>query len=191
MKKLFILFVTALLAGCAGTMPKQADFDIDIGNQNAGRYPPAVSATVIGRDDRSEPYVIDYDAAGESRTKISSRIPPRIQLQESLERGLRRQGLKLREGADTAIVVEVKELLAKVTRPGMLYTAKVSTRLRLLVDNHGSRLTLDYNRETDSDSLTRPKVLDLELMINEQLSDIIQKILRDDRVRTAIVGGQE
>jgi uncharacterized lipoprotein YajG len=191
MKKITILLLTALLSACVGSMPKQADLVIETGNPRADVYPPTVNANVIGRDDRSEPYVIVYDEGKEQTTKLLSRTPVHIQMKETLENGLRRQGLNLRDGADIAVVVVIKKLLARVTRPGTLYTAKAISHIRLLVENKGSTLTLDYNRETKSDSLTRPKVLDLEMMLNDQLSDITKKILDDDRVRAAIMDGRE
>jgi len=70
----------------------------------------------------------------------------------------------------------------------MLYTTKARTGLQLIVNKNGNTLTLDYNHEATKDSLTRPKVLDLEMMLNDQLADIVTKILADNRVRTAITG---
>lgn len=188
MKKMGVVLLVMILAGCATTMPNMADLDITVARQQPATYPASLKVTLIGRDVRTKPAVIVYQLAGEPAVSLVSRLPIRELVQEGLARGLKQQGLNLVDQSDIAVVVKVKELLARVTKPGMLYSAVVRTRLRLVVGNGGSTLTLDFNREATKESLTRPEVLDLELMINNQLSDIVNKILSDDRVKQAIEG---
>jgi len=188
MKKLIVFIVAVSLFGCAGTMPEKADLNIEIARQAAGVYPSSLDASVIGRDRRAEPYIISYQVDNKPEKNIISRVPPQVLVKESLIHGLRQQGLSQGDRSGIAMVVVVKELLAKVTKPGMLYTTKARTGLQLIVNKNGNTLTLDYNHEATKDSLTRPKVLDLEMMLNDQLADIVTKILADNRVRTAITG---
>lgn len=188
MKKFLAVLVALILFGCAGTMPEKADLTIEIANQTQRIYPASLKANIIGRDQRSERYTILYQVGNEPAVKLQSRVPPQELTKESLERGLRQQGLDLRERANIAVVIVIKKLLAKVTRANMLYSANVRTHLQLIVGNGGSTLTLDFDREAKKDSLTRPNVLDLEMMLNDQLSDILKKILADNRVQSAIKG---
>jgi hypothetical protein len=60
--------------------------------------------------------------------------------------------------------------------------------VELTVDNNKNVLTLDYNREAKKESMTRPKVLFLEAMLNKHLTDIVTKMLEDHRIRDAIKG---
>ena len=189
MKKLVVfLSVVMILAGCAGTMPDKADLYIEVAGQSAGVYPPSLEASVVGRDERTDPYIIMYNTDKDSIAMLVSRVPPQVMVKDSLAQGLRAQGLSRGDRSDITISVVVQELQAKVTKPGALYTAKARTRLQLVIGNRGSVLTLDYNREANKESVLRPKVLDLETMLNNQLSDIVTKILEDPRVRTAIKG---
>ncbi len=188
MKKLMVVLVGLVLFGCAGTMPEKADLTIEVANQTQRVYPASLKVNIIGRDRRSERYTILYQVDNEPAVTLQNRVPPQDLIKESLEHGLRQQGLNLRARANISVVIVVKELLAKVTRLNMLYSTKVRTHLQIIVGNGGSTLTLDYDREANKDSLSRPKVLDLEMMLNDQLSGILKKILADNRVRTAIKG---
>ena len=59
MKKLVVLLsVVMILAGCAGTMPDKADLYLEVAGQPAGVYPPSLEASVVGRDGRTDPYII-------------------------------------------------------------------------------------------------------------------------------------
>ena len=189
MKKLVVLLsVMMILAGCAGTMPDKADLYIEVAGQPAGVYPPSLEASVVGRDMRTDPYIIMYETDRDSIAMLVSRVPPQVMVKDSLAQGLRAQGLSRGDRSNITISVVIQELQAKVTKPGALYTTKARTRLQLVIGNNGTSLTLDYNREANKESVLRPKVLDLETMLNGQLSDIVAKILDDPRVRTAIKG---
>ena len=189
MKRLMILLsVAMILTGCAGTMPDRADLFIEVPGQSTGVYPPSLEASVVGRDRRSDLPVIVYDTDRDSMAALTSRVPPQVLVKDSLAQGLRAQGLGRGDRSNITISVVIRELQARVTKPGALYTAEARTRLQIIIGNNGTSLTLDYNRGASQDSITRPKVLDLETMLNDQLSDIVTKILEDPRVRAAIKG---
>jgi uncharacterized lipoprotein YajG len=186
MKKLVFVFIAMILAGCAGTMPEKADLNIEIGNQSGGIYPASLNITVLGQDKRPDPHIITFKTDKDPATILASRIPPENLLKESLAHGFRQQGLARTDRSAITATVVIRELLVKVTRPGAMYAAKANTRLQFIVNNNGNILTLEFNRESSKDTLARPKLLDLEMMLNEQLSEIVTKILADERVRTAI-----
>jgi uncharacterized lipoprotein YajG len=189
MKKLpVIIFLAMVLAGCAGTMPEKADLNIEVTDQAAGVYPSSLQVSVVGRDNRADPSIIVYNMANEAPTALASRIPPQVLVKDSLAQGLRQQGLSRGDRSNITVSVVIKELQAKVTKPGALYTSHARTRLELTIGNKRNVLALDYNREAKKESMTRPKVLFLETMLNEQLTDIVTKMLEDHRVQDAIKG---
>jgi uncharacterized lipoprotein YajG len=188
MKKLVLVFIVMILAGCAGTMPEKADLNIEIANQLTEVYPTSLDISVVGQDKRADPHIIVFKVDDGTATTVTSRVPPQILLKESLAHGLREQGLKQGNRSNITATIVIKELLAKVTKPGVLYSTKASTRLQLIVNTNKGVLTLEYERDASKDSMTKPKLLYLETMLNEQLTDILTKILADDRVRSAIKG---
>jgi uncharacterized lipoprotein YajG len=186
MKNFLFVMISMILAGCAGTMPEKADLNIEIAHQPGGIYPSTINIMVIGQDKRSDPNIIIFKTDRDPATVLASRIPVENLLKEGLAQGFRQQGLAKSDRSAITATVVIKELLVKVTKPGALYTAKAYTRLQFIVNNNGNILTLEYNRDSTRDSLTRPKLLDLEVMLNNQLAEIVTKILEDERVRTAI-----
>jgi uncharacterized lipoprotein YajG len=182
------LSIAVILTGCAGTMPEKAELNIEVADQSAGVYPSSLQVSVVGRDNRADPYIIIYNLDKEATTMLPSRVPPQVLVKDSLAQGLRQQGLSRGDRSNITVSVVLKELQAKVSKPGALYTSHARTRLELTIGNNGNVLTLDYNREARKESMTRPKVLFLETMLNEQLTDIVIKILEDQRVRMAIKG---
>lgn len=186
MKKLVSLFIAMILAGCAVSLPDKADLNVEIANQSGGIYPASLDVNVIGQDKRPDPHIILFKMDKEPVTALDSRIPPQNLLKESLAHGFRQQGLGRSERSGITATVVIKELQVRVTRAGALYAAVANTSLQFIVNNNGNILTLEFNRKSKQDSMTRPKILDLEMMLNEQLSDVVTKILADDRVRTAI-----
>jgi uncharacterized lipoprotein YajG len=186
MKKLVSLFIVMILAGCAGSLPDKADLNIEIGKQSGGIYPASLDVNVIGQDKRPDSHIIIFKMDKEPATTLDSRIPPQNLLKESLAHGFLQQGLGLSQRSGVTATGIIKELQVRVTRTGALYAAVANTSLQLIINNNGNILTLEFNRKSKQDSMTRPKVLDLEMMLNEQLSDVVTKIMVDDRVRTAI-----
>jgi uncharacterized lipoprotein YajG len=189
MKKLVVfIFMAMVLTSCAGTMPEKADLNIEVADQSAGVYPSSLQVSVVGRDNRADPYIIIYNLDREATTMLESRVPPQVLVKDSLAQGLRQQGLNRGDRSNITVSVVIKELQAKVTKPGALYATHARTRLELTIGNNGNVLTLEFNREASKESMTRPKVLFLETMLNEQLTDIVVKMLEDHRVRAAIKG---
>ena len=189
MKKLVVfIFMAMVLTGCAGTMPEKADLNIEVADQSAGVYPSSLQISVVGQDNRADPYIIIYNLDKEATTMLESRVPPQVLVKDSLAQGFRQQGLSRGDRSNITVSVVLKELQAKVTKPGALYTSHARTRLDLIIGNNGNVLTLEYNREASKESMTRPKVLFLETMLNEQLTEIVVKMLEDHRVQAAIKG---
>ncbi len=187
MKRLLIFFMVATLFGCAAPIPQKVDLDIETARQTQKVYPASLAVNIIGQDQRAEPWVIFYQVKKDPAIKIASRVPPQLLVRDSLYHGLHQQGVSRGDGSGIEMVVVIKDLLAKVSKPGLLYVTKAKTHLQLVVGNNGSTLTLDYNREDTKKTITRPEILDLEMQLNNQLTDIIRKMLVDKRIRTALM----
>ena len=189
MKKLLLILITVVLSGCAGTMPNKTNLNPVLADQPAGVYPPGIVISVEGKDDRFEKSVVSYTFKNEPAVLVNQ-VAPQILMTERLADGFSQQGL-LRGGQTPVVVtIAVEELMVTVgkTKSGLLYKAEAKSRLRLTINNRGSVLTKDYNREASKETATKPAIRDLEEMLNVQLSDVIEKILGDGQVREAIRG---
>jgi uncharacterized lipoprotein YajG len=188
LQRLAVALVAIVLSGCAGAMPGKADLMVDTANQAEGVYPASLDVIVIGRDKRPDPSVILYDMEDEQPQRIANRVPPHILVKESLVQGLRQQGLQMDERANISITVLINDLQAKVTKPHTLYVSQAKTRLQVIVGHLGNIVTLEYNREANKESLTRPGIPALEEMLDDQLTETITRILSDQRFQVAIKG---
>jgi uncharacterized lipoprotein YajG len=121
MKKLVVLiFMAVALTGCAGTMPDKADLILEVADQSAGVYPSSLEVSVVGRDKRADPYSIIYNLDNEATSMLPCRVPPQVLVKDSLAQGLRQQGLSRGDRSNITVSVVIKELQAKVTKPGAL-----------------------------------------------------------------------
>ncbi len=189
MKKLLFILIAVVLSGCAGTLPNKTNLNPVLADQPAGVYPPGVVISVEGKDDRLEKSVISYTFKNEPAT-LFNQVAPQILMAERLADGFSQQGLQRGGQTPVVVTIAVEGLMVTVgkTKSGLLYKAEAKSRLRLTINNRGSVLTKDYNREASKETATKPAIRDLEEMLNVQLSDVIEKILGDGQVREAIRG---
>ena len=180
MKKLLFILIAVVLSGCAGTMPNKTNLNPVLADQPAGVYQPGIVISVEGKDDRFEKSVVSYTFKNEPASLVNQ-VAPQILMAERLADGFSQQGLL--RGGQTPVLVTIGK-----TKSGLLYKAEAKSRLRLTINNRGSVLTKDYNREASKETATKPAIRDLEEMLNVQLSDVIEKILGDGQVREAIRG---
>lgn len=151
-------------------------------------YSHGTSATLNGRDSRKESTVVHYQLGGRVEEKIDNLTAPHILIEEQLEKGYIEQGLLISGNSPVHIEFDLKELLVSVTRVKLLYRAKARSRLIVTIKHEGVTLTRSFDRETSRDSLTRPQVGHLELLLEEQLADIVYQILGDQQVQNTIKG---
>ena len=78
--------------------------------------------------------------------------------------------------------------MAEVSKPGLLYQTNTKVRLKLVVDNQGNTLTKEYNKGASKESATRQDIYDLEMQLNEQLTKLLDQMLADSQIRSAIKG---
>ena len=190
MKRLLLMLIVIMLSGCAATMPNKTNLNPTLEDQPTGVYPAGIEILVDSRDDRLEKHVVAYSFKNEPVTVLFNQVAPQIMMAERLADGFSQQGLIRVGRANVMVTVAIEELLVTVgkTKSGLLYNAEAKSRLRLTVNNNGSVLTKDYNREASKESATKPDIPDLEAMLNVQLADVIEKILGDGQVREAIRG---
>jgi len=173
-----------LLGGCAQKYPLYTNLDLTLSHQ-----PPIftdVSASIEGYDKRYGEEVIVYQTGSQEPIKMDNMTPVHILVTERLADALREQGLQFDNDAEKRIIVEVRELLATVTRPKFLYTAEVKTGITLRVVKIDTSLVKKYDRQATRDTPGRPDVHELENMLDEQLSDIVAQILKDEDIRQAL-----
>lgn len=184
MKKIILLACLLILTGCA-KQPVIANLNPQLGEQPSGVYSAGTSAVIIGQDSRKSKDVVVY-LSDEPATGLANLSAPQDVIAKELVDGLQRQGLTIDRSAPVQVKFDINELLVRVTRANMLYTAEGKTSLTLTVENRGSVDTRIYKREEKKDSATRPDLPKLEKMLNTQLADIIQQMLQDEEVRKLI-----
>jgi len=186
MNKLLLFALGCLLAGCSAGYPLTTNLNPQLNRQPAGIYTNARSATLSGHDARTDAAVIVYRLQGEPEIKIPNETEPHILVTRQLADGLEEQGIVFAGGSPVQIQLDLMELLVTATRAKLLYRAKARSHITLTIRNRDVTLTKAYDREATRDSVTRPPVVDLEKMLNEQLADITQQILQDKEVQTTI-----
>ncbi|BDD87952.1 YajG family lipoprotein [Desulfofustis limnaeus] len=189
MRSLVILFALFALFGCAPTLPLDATLTLTVAAQPGGGYPAGTAATLQGSDKRADSAVISYAIKDDPPVMLPSRHDPQIILTEKLAIGFREQGLVFEHQAPARLILEIEGLLATVTKPKLLYNTEAISVVALTVTKHGNSLTKRYKKESSRASATRPDLEDVEALLNEQLSRIVEQILADGEIRAIIVGG--
>jgi Uncharacterized lipoprotein len=187
MKKLMLLLSVLLFVGCAASGHK-ANLNPVVDDQLDGLYQPGVDVSVDGQDERAGSQIIKIALPDTPVTLIPNQVSPHVMLAERLQDGFQQQGLARGSQSNINIGVVVEELQATLTKPGVMFNANAKSRIKLTVSNNGNILTKEYNRASSQDSVTRPDIHDLEVLLNEQLSEIMAQALSDNQIRGAIKG---
>jgi uncharacterized lipoprotein len=188
MKKLTLLLSTLLFVGCAASWPQKANLNPVVDDQLDGLYQPGVDVSVGGQDERAGSQIIKIALPDTPVTLIPNQVSPQIMLAERLQDGFQQQGLARGNQSNINIGIVVEELQATLTKPAVMFNASAKSRIKLTVSNNGNTLTKEYNRASSQDSVTRPDIHDLEVLLNEQLSEIMAQALSDNQIRGAIKG---
>ncbi|WP_167505855.1 YajG family lipoprotein [Desulfosediminicola flagellatus] len=186
MKKLALLICILLLAGCESKRPATAKLSLNIARNPSTIYAGS-SATIRGEDSRMHPEIVEFKIGDDPILRVPSLTPPHALITKQLADGFLDQGMTFTTASEARILLNIKELLVTVTKPKMLYQADAKSRITLQITNGSATLTKKYDRETSKESATRPKIPTLENMLNNQLKDIIEQILEDEDIRSAIL----
>jgi uncharacterized lipoprotein len=188
MNRIILLACIALIAlsgGCATKHRVMANLNLAITAQ-----PPVygdVSAFIQGHDARKEDAVIVYLLKDQPPSMVPNMSPPHILATERLAGGFREQGLVFASESEVRILLDITELLVTVTKPKFLYNAEAKTRVTLKVVKGGTSLAKKYDREATQEFAQRPDISKAENMLNTQLSEIINQILKDEDIRNAFI----
>jgi uncharacterized lipoprotein len=184
MKRVFVFaIILLLLAGCAPQYPLNANLNPRIPSQGGEIYRAGTTASIQAIDSRKNPEVLVYLPGNDPAVGITNLSPPHILISERLAGGLRQQGLLIESSSQMSILVDINELVATVIRPKVLYMTKATSSIQLVLRNNGETLTKNYNLVSNRESLTKPKVNELEELLNIQISDIVDQILSDKNIR--------
>ena len=175
-----------LFSGCSAKYPQNTNLALQINSQTGGIYSNGISATLKGHDARRDTAVVVYQLKGKPEMRIPNQTPPHLIVTEQLANGLQKQGLVFKNSSPVRIQLDLNELLVLVTRPKILYSTKAKSHLTLTIRNETITLTKTYDREANNNSATRPPVHELEKLLNDQLTDIINQILQDEEVQDTI-----
>ena len=188
MKKIMLLLSAILFVGCAASWPQKANLNPVVDDQLDGFYQPGLDVSIDGQDERAGSQIIKIALPESPVTLIPNQVSPHVLLAERLQDGFRQQGLASGNQSNITISIVVEELQATLTKPGVMFNANAKSRIKLTVTNNGNILNKEYNRASSQDSVTRPDIHDLEVLLNEQLSEIMAQALSDNQIRGAIKG---
>lgn len=184
MKKIVLLACIFVLTGCA-KQPVIANLFPYLPEQPAGIYSGGTSAVISGQDARKSMEVVVY-LNDEPASRLPNADKPTELIKGRLASGFSDQGLVVDASSPVQIKFVINELLVRVTRQNLLYSADAKTHIALTVENRGAVFTRVFKREANKDSAGRPDLADLEDMLNTQLADIIQQIIQDQEIRALI-----
>ncbi|MEE4314353.1 MAG: YajG family lipoprotein [Desulfofustis sp.] len=191
--KSWYLFACAclwLIISCAPTLPLDANLTLSVATQPVNIYPDGSMISLRGHDGREYQEVVRYLIKDDPPIPIPNRNPPHVVIAEQLADGLRGQGLVFSQQAPAHLELAVEELLATVTKPKVLYDITAVSAVSITITGDGDALTKRYRKESTRVSVTRPDLDDLEPLLNEQLSRIVQQILEDQEIRKLIIDGK-
>lgn len=178
MKKIVLLACVLIFSGCSVKYPGTANLNLQVPAQSSVVYTNS-AASVRGRDARENPEVVVFKVKNEPVVKVTNLSPPHIIVTERLIGGLREQGLQFESSAPVRILLNLNQLLVTVTKPKLLYNSEAVSEVTLEVKNSKTSLKKKYTRNDSKDSVSRPKIEEIEKMLNDQLSAIVNQILMD------------
>jgi uncharacterized lipoprotein YajG len=188
MNKIVLLTCALLLTGCGVKYPETANLKLMVPSQSDTVY---TNSTVLvnGLDARENGEVLVYKVKEEPVVKVPSLNSPIAVITEALSDGMREQGLQFETNAPVRIDLELNQLMVTVSKSKTLYNFKAVSQITLKAMSGKNSFTKKYNRQDDRKSVLRPKITEIENLLNGQLSDIIMKILSDMDLRELITNG--
>ncbi len=185
MKKIFLLAWVLLFPGCTVKYPETANLNLQVPVQSSVLYTNS-TASVRGHDARENPEVVVFKFKNEPVVKVSNLNAPHIVITERLAGGLREQGLQLESNAPVRIILYLNQLLATITKSKLLYKSEAVSQVTLEVITGKTSVTKKFTRNYDQESVSRPDIGEIEKMLNNQLSSIVNQILIDADLRELI-----
>lgn len=185
MKKLVLLACVLLFPGCTVKYPETANLSLQVPAQPSVVYTNS-TASVSGHDARENPEIVVFKIQDEPVVKVPSLNSPHIVITERLTGGLREQGLQFESNSPVRILLNLNQLLATVTKSKMRYNTDAASQITLEVTTSKSSLKKKFTRNNSQESVSRPDIANIEKMLNDQLSSIVNQILADTEIAELI-----
>lgn len=178
MNRIVLFACVLLVAGCSVKYPETANIQLQVPDNFSTLYTGS-SAYLRGHDARKTQEVAIYKINKEPAVKVPNITSPHIVITEQIAAGLEQQGLQFEKNSPVRILLELNQLLVTVTRTKLLYNSEAVSQITLKVTNRGTSLIREYNRVSSSESVFRPKINEIEDMLNDQLLNIANQVLAD------------
>jgi len=185
MKKIILLACFLLVTGCGAKYPESTNINLELPTQSSSVYTDS-TASVRGHDARETPEIVVFKVKKKPVVTVSNIRSPHIVITERIAGGLGEQGLQFEKDSPVHILIEINKLLVSVSKPKLLYNSQAVSHVTLKVSNRETSLTRKYKREANHESVSRPKIDEIEKMLNDQLSNIVSQILSDTELREMI-----
>lgn len=185
MKRILIPVIVVLLSCCTPHYPAFTELQLDLSPQQQTYFSnESVSLRVV--DMREKVTIVEYHPTTGDTVSVANIGGVDKLVLDHLSSGFQEQGLNINPDGPAKIVITLEELLVKVTRASMIYSSLATTKAKFQLQSSNTTLTKNFSRQATKDTVTRPHIVDLEYMINDQLSDIVEKILNDREIRDAL-----
>ena len=184
-RHLFLLPILALLlSACAQNYPLVAELKPSIAPQPV-RYENS-TAVLVANDNRTSGAIASYDLDNQQPIEIENIVQVKELIAGQLRDILHSQGLRLEEEATTRLILNVDDLLVKVTRKGLMYEASATTQLRILVVDERHSLEKRYTRNASKLFPLRPAIDQVTTMLDVQIEEVLSTIATDQDINRAI-----
>lgn len=187
MKSVLFAVLAVVLAGCSTAWPENASINPQI-NDQPDNLLAGQSVSVSSQDVRSGHQIIKINKQGEPVVLIPNAISPDQVMADRLQKGLAAQGATIAPQGGAEVKVIVQNMLAEVTKPGLAYKTRVRMEVKLQVQKNGAGIAKTYQKSAMKESATQPDMGDIELMLNDQTSKLLNDMLSDSQVRAVIKG---
>jgi uncharacterized lipoprotein len=188
MKRLLSALFAIALAGCANTWPETASLNPQINDQPDNVYNGQATISVDSQDSRIGSQIIRVKIKNEPEVLIPNNVSPGTLFADRLMKGFRAQGATISSQGDTHLTVIIEQIQDEITRPGLAYKSRVAMTVKLKAERNGRIITKEYRKSAMKESATQPDIGDIELLMNEHISDLLNQMLGDSQMRTFIKG---
>lgn len=177
-----LILLSILVSGCANQIPNKTNIHLNVAPQKPDTFSSSTMISLGSIDERTNKDIIEYSMDSSAPYGLTNITPPHILLAEAISVGLQRQGLTVYKDAPLHIDVVIKKLLVQVTRPEIIYKSQLKCLVGVTIYNKRTTFSKNYDAEQIEETMRKPDIPFLEMMVTRQLNEITQQILSDQEI---------
>ncbi|CED70787.1 YajG family lipoprotein [Aliivibrio wodanis] len=187
MKKAIIALSALFLAAC--TAPSDPQLDIKpVASSNAHQIVDGVKLTLDSSDLRTAQYVAVIDNGRQNVQPIHSQQNLRVTLEDVLSDQLKKQGFIITVDSDNTLRLDIIEVLVNVQHSLMSNEMNTQVKLQITAETAQGKFVKTYNGVSERSGSMSADNQDIELVLNDLLNAVLDKIAVDEELQTYIKG---